>query len=85
MALLVREVKNFCQKELAYVPPAKLVDPDNGEEMDDPDAVPDYLVGVNKLMRAWEEMNGRTALDKRGRIAPGLLHGPDSESWRTSE
>ena len=49
-------------EEPTYVPLAKLVDPDTGDELDDPDAVPDYLVGVNKLMRASEEMNGRTAL-----------------------
>ena len=81
MALLANMVKNFCaRRAYIYVPPAKLVDPDTGDELDDPDAVPDYLVGVNKLMPAWEQMNWRTALDKHRqtqRVTQGLLHGSD--------
>ena len=42
-----------------------------GESFDNPDVTPHYLVDVNKLMRAWEEMNGRTALDKRGELRQG--------------
>ena len=60
--------KNLVRDELAFVPPPKIVDPLTGEQLDDPDAVPDYLVGVNKLLKAWEEMTGRTALDKRGEL-----------------
>lgn len=60
--------EEFSPDELAFVPPPKIVDPLTGEQLDDPDAVPDYLVGVNKLLKAWEEMTGRTALDKRGEL-----------------
>ena len=60
--------EEFSPDELAYVPPPRLVDPDTFEEIEDPDAQPNYLVGIDKLMKAWEEMNGRTALDKRGEL-----------------
>ena len=60
--------EEFSPDEQAFVPPPKTVDPLTGEQLDDPDAVPDYLVGVNKLLKAWEEMTGRTALDKRGEL-----------------
>ena len=42
------------------------LDPDTGESIQLTE--PDYLAGLNKLMAAWETMNGRTALDKRGEL-----------------
>ena len=45
-----------------------ITDPDTNEEFPDPDQPPDYLAGINKLLKAWEDMNGRTALDKRGEL-----------------
>ena len=60
--------EEFLPEELTFGPAPRLVDPDTHEEIDDPDAEPDYLRGINKLMKAWEEMNGRTALDKRGEL-----------------
>ena len=60
--------EEFLPEELTFGPAPRLVDPDTHEEIEDPDAEPDYLRGINKLMKAWEEMNGRTALDKRGEL-----------------
>ena len=45
-----------------------ITDPDTNEDFPDPDQPPDYLAGINKLLKAWEDMNGRTALDKRGEL-----------------
>jgi hypothetical protein len=60
--------EEFLPEDLAFVPVPKITDPQTGESFDDPDAEPDYLVGINKLMQAWEDMNGHTALDKRGEL-----------------
>ena len=60
--------EEFSPGDLTYVPAATLTDPDTGEEIPDPDSSPDYLAGINRLMKAWEEMNGRTTLDKRGEL-----------------
>ena len=60
--------EEFSPEDLTYVPAATLTDPDTGEEIPDPDSSPDYLAGINRLMKAWEDMNGRTTLDKRGEL-----------------
>ena len=60
--------EEFLPKDLEVPPRVKITDPDTGEEFEDTDTPLDYLYGVNRLMRAWEEMNGRTALDKRGEL-----------------
>ena len=60
--------EEFLPEELTYTPQPMLTDPDTNEEFPDPDSAPDYLAGINRLMKAWEEMNGRTALDKRGEL-----------------
>ena len=60
--------EEFLPEELAYTPQPMITDPDTNEEFPDPDIAPDYLAGINRLLKAWEEMNGRTALDKRGEL-----------------
>ena len=63
-----QRAEEFLPEDLAFVPVPKITDPETGEVFDDLDAEPDYLVGINNLMQAWEDMNGRTALDKRGEL-----------------
>ena len=58
--------EEFNPSDLQYKPAEMGLDPDTGESIQLTE--PDYLAGLNKLMAAWETMNGRTALDKRGEL-----------------
>ena len=58
--------EEFNPSDLQYKPAEMGLDPDTGESIQLTE--PDYLAGLNKLMTAWETMNGRTALDKRGEL-----------------
>ena len=57
--------EEFDPQDLAYKPAVVGTDPDDPSvefTLEDED----LLYGINKLMRAFEEMNGKSALDKRG-------------------
>ena len=58
--------EEFTPDELKFKPEEVVEDPDTGESFQI--SPPDYLFGLNKLLDAWEGMNGRTALDKRGEL-----------------
>ena len=58
--------EEFQPDDLKHRPAESVTDPETGEELEASPA--DYLAGINKLMAAWETMNGRTALDKRGEL-----------------
>ena len=58
--------EEFNPSELQYKAAELGLDPETGESIQLTE--PDYLAGLNKLMAAWETMNGRTALDKRGEL-----------------
>ena len=59
--------EEFDPQDLAYKPAVVGTDPDDPSvefTLEDED----LLYGINKLMRAFEEMNGKSALDKRGEL-----------------
>ena len=58
--------EEFSPEELAYKPAETLDDPDTGETYQISE--PDYLAGLNKLLKALESINGQTTLDKRGEL-----------------
>ena len=47
-------------------PAEVLKDPETSDDIEVSPA--NCLAGIEKLMDAWEQMNGRTALDKRGEL-----------------
>jgi hypothetical protein len=58
--------EEFAPSELAYKPATKGVDPQTGDEIVlEPE---DCLYGLNKLLASLEEINGMTALDKKGEL-----------------
>ena len=58
--------EEFLPEELAHQPEVKTTDPQTGESYV---LTPEHpLAGINKLLRALEEMTGRTSLDKRGEL-----------------
>ncbi len=58
--------EEFSPSDLEYKPAEYGLDPETHESIQL--TQPDYLAGLDKLMAAWETMNGRTALDKRGEL-----------------
>ena len=58
--------EEFEPEELAYKPAVLGTDPDDDSEVVLEEE--DLLFGIKKLMRAFEEMNGKSALDKRGEL-----------------
>ena len=58
--------EEFTPDELVHRPAEVLKDPETGADIEVSPA--NYLAGIEKLMDAWEQMNGRTALDKRGEL-----------------
>ena len=58
--------EEFTPDQLVHQPAEVLKDPQTGEDIEVAPA--NYLAGIEKLMDAWEQMNGRTALDKRGEL-----------------
>jgi hypothetical protein len=58
--------EEFTPDELVHRPAEVLKDPETSDDIEVSPA--NCLAGIEKLMDAWEQMNGRTALDKRGEL-----------------
>ena len=58
--------EEFDPKDLEFKPAVEAEDPTTGEVIEI--EKPDYLHGLNKLLRALEDINGMTVLDKRGEL-----------------
>lgn len=58
--------EEFLPSELAFKPAVTARDPQSGQDVEIEKE--DLLYGLNKLMSALEDMNGKTALDKRGEL-----------------
>ena len=64
--IVLQRGQEFDPPDLAFKPAVMGVDPDTHEEFElEPE---DLLFGINRLMKSFEEMNGKSALDKRGEL-----------------
>ena len=64
--IVLQRGQEFDPQDLAFKPAVMGRDPDTGEDFEiEPE---DLLYGTNRLMRSFEEMNGKSALDKRGEL-----------------
>ncbi len=64
--IVLQRGQEFDPQDLAFKPAVMGRDPDTGEDFEiEPE---DLLYGINRLMRSFEEMNGKSALDKRGEL-----------------
>jgi hypothetical protein len=60
------ELEEFSPDELKYKPAVVMKDTQTQEDIEvEPE---DCLFGLNKLMKALEEINGMTSLDKKGEL-----------------